>query len=401
MSPSRSRSGGRAVWITDNRYRRSSRKPPRRHHAPQVPVRRGDQADRDLLLFGAADPGERLGLEHAEHPGLGGQRHLADLVEEQGAAVGPGKHALVLGDGPGERPFFVAEQLALEQLLGDRRAVDRDERPGRARRQIVDEARRELLARPALAVQQHRRRARGHALDEHLQLAHRGRAPDHSRHLPRPGAPAPSLGGHGELDPLGRRGAQRRHEVRGADQQVQRVLFVRAGRGLGDPPVDVEHQVLRRGRHRADGAAHLHRAPIGEVGLGQHVAHQERSLLGERPIEQHLGDRQVRPLPVRRGGEHVAAVGRHEQGSRRGQRLDRPRGGLAIDRLQRAAARESVSQGRQRRHPRRHRGGLVDPRVHLDRARPQRLGRRVPFGNPSVTLSPGVRLRSAGWCCPA
>ena len=57
----------------------------------------------------------------------------------------------------GERALRVTEQLALEQRLGHRRAVDRDERPVLAPRPLVDRARDDLLAGAALAGDQHRR----------------------------------------------------------------------------------------------------------------------------------------------------------------------------------------------------------------------------------------------------
>ena len=60
-------------------------------------------------------------------------RHLADLVEEDGAAVGGLEQAALLLPRVGERAPLVAEQLALEQLLGQRRAGDVDERPRAAR----------------------------------------------------------------------------------------------------------------------------------------------------------------------------------------------------------------------------------------------------------------------------
>jgi hypothetical protein len=51
----------------------------------------------------------------------------------------------------------VAEQLALEQRLGDRAAVDRHEGPGGARAEPVDGVGGQLLAGAALAEDQHRR----------------------------------------------------------------------------------------------------------------------------------------------------------------------------------------------------------------------------------------------------
>jgi hypothetical protein len=54
------------------------------------------------------------------------QRHLADLVDEQRADVGAAEEADALAIGVGEGALAVAEKLALEQVLGHRRAVDRD-----------------------------------------------------------------------------------------------------------------------------------------------------------------------------------------------------------------------------------------------------------------------------------
>ena len=48
----------------------------------------------------------------------------------------------------GERALLVTEDLALEQRLGDGGAVDRDKRERRARAQLVDGLRHELLAGP-------------------------------------------------------------------------------------------------------------------------------------------------------------------------------------------------------------------------------------------------------------
>ena len=53
--------------------------------------------------------------------------------------------------GAGEGALLVAEELALEERLGDGRAVDRDERPAPPVRQLVDAPREHLLAGAALA----------------------------------------------------------------------------------------------------------------------------------------------------------------------------------------------------------------------------------------------------------
>ncbi len=92
-------------------------------------------------------------------------RQVADLVEEQRAAVGVFDLPLRLLRRAGERAALVAEQLALEQVLGDRRAVERDELLVLARRQVVQAAREQLLAGAALAEQQHRHVGRREPLD--------------------------------------------------------------------------------------------------------------------------------------------------------------------------------------------------------------------------------------------
>ena len=74
-------------------------------------------------------------LERAQQLGLQVQRQLADLVEEERAAVRLLEGApCARRDRAGERALLVAEQLALDELLGDGRAVDRDEGLLRARR---------------------------------------------------------------------------------------------------------------------------------------------------------------------------------------------------------------------------------------------------------------------------
>ena len=58
------------------------------HHVLQVAVGGGDDAHVDLLGLGAADRHEGPLLQHAQELDLHGGRHVADLVEEERAAVG-------------------------------------------------------------------------------------------------------------------------------------------------------------------------------------------------------------------------------------------------------------------------------------------------------------------------
>ena len=71
---------------------------------------------RDFVL--AAKPPHAQVLEHAQQLWLRGQRHLADLVEKQSAAVSLLKATGRTLHGSRKRALLVAEQLALNQSLG-------------------------------------------------------------------------------------------------------------------------------------------------------------------------------------------------------------------------------------------------------------------------------------------
>src|SRR5262245_7224272 len=121
-------------------------------------VGRGDDAQIDLDVARAAHPPEHALLEHPQKLRLAVQRHLADLVEEERAAIGQLHQALLRRLGVGERPLLVTEQLAFEQGLGDRGAVDFHERRIASRALVVQATRDQLLAGAALTVDQDRRR---------------------------------------------------------------------------------------------------------------------------------------------------------------------------------------------------------------------------------------------------
>jgi hypothetical protein len=72
----------------------------------------------------AANTLESLLLEYTQHLGLGGRRHVADLVQEEGAAVALLELADAAAIGTGERALLAAEQLALQQVLRNGGEVD-------------------------------------------------------------------------------------------------------------------------------------------------------------------------------------------------------------------------------------------------------------------------------------
>ena len=117
--------------------------------------------------------------------------HLGDLVEEERAALGPLELAGLARDRAREGAAFVAEQLALEQLARQRRAVHLDEGTLPAARRRVERARDDLLAGAALALDQHGHVRLGHTLDQRAHLAERGALPERPRQCRSSAAPAP------------------------------------------------------------------------------------------------------------------------------------------------------------------------------------------------------------------
>ena len=120
----------------------------------QVAVGGGDDPGVDLDGAGVADPLELPLLQDAEQLDLELGRGAVDLVEEDAAGVRGLEPAGPVVDGAGERPLDVAEQLALEQALGQGAAVDADVGAGVARAEVVDGAGDQLLAGPGLADDQ-------------------------------------------------------------------------------------------------------------------------------------------------------------------------------------------------------------------------------------------------------
>ena len=138
-------------------------------------------------------------LQHAQQPRLRLERHVADLVEEQRAALGLLEAALRARLGAGEGALLVAEQLALDQFARDRRHVDRHERALPALAEVVQHARDQLLAGAALAVDHHGQVGLRQAGEDAIDLLHRRRAADERQLLAfdllrRPLRRAPGLG---------------------------------------------------------------------------------------------------------------------------------------------------------------------------------------------------------------
>ncbi len=93
----------------------------------QVAVGGGNDADVDLDRLGAANAVDLAFLNGAQELGLQARIHLADFVQQQGAAIGFLELADAPGDGAGEGTLLVTEQFRFQQVFRNGGAVDRDE----------------------------------------------------------------------------------------------------------------------------------------------------------------------------------------------------------------------------------------------------------------------------------
>lgn len=263
---------------------------PRLHLFGEIAVGRGDDAHVGAAGRGLPHPLVFALLEEAEQFGLDGERQFADLVEKKRATGGGGDLAHRIGDRPGEGALHVAEEFALEQFAGERRAIDGDESRVALGAAAVELTREHALAGATGAEQQNARGAVG-GLERHGERPlHHGLAGEHRERR--------RLGGQIAL--------KRPHPLleNGGFLQLgeHRANLVRS-EGLGDKVKGPEP-------HRLDGG--------GDVGVGgehhdgrsrpglQHASERFEAAVGaeieieEDRIKGFLGDRLQRPR--RRGG---------------------------------------------------------------------------------------------------
>ena len=113
-------------------------------------VGRADEPDVDPAHPVLSDPPNLFVLKNAEELGLEGRAEVSDLVEKEGPPGSLLDQAGLVANGSGERPPGVAEELALEKMVGDGPPVDGHEGGQFARPPEVDRPGDELLSRPAL-----------------------------------------------------------------------------------------------------------------------------------------------------------------------------------------------------------------------------------------------------------
>ena len=250
----------------------------------------GDDPDVGLDRLVAADPLELLLLQEPEDLALEHRRHVADLVEEEGPAVALLELADPGGDGPGEGALLVAEELRLEQPLGDRRAVDRQERALDPAAVLVDGAGDQFLAGPALAADQDGHVLRRDPADRLVDVEHLRAAADQQVAL------GPLGAGVGQHDRLV-------HQPADLDRLVDLLPELLDVQRLVDVVVGAELDRLDRRLARRDARDEDHRQLRVEV-VDPPVEVQPRGL-GQQDVEQD----DVRVLLLDQGEPLVGRAG--------------------------------------------------------------------------------------------
>src|SRR5688500_8546840 len=137
-------------------------------------MRRRNDAGRHVHATRGAEPDDDSLFQHTQQLRLCGQGKLADLVEEQRAFTRALERTLSRRVRARERAALVTEQLTLDELLGQRRAVHGDEWLLRSPTQAMNVPGNELLPGAALSDDEYRARDRRDAGDRVLELLHRG-----------------------------------------------------------------------------------------------------------------------------------------------------------------------------------------------------------------------------------
>src|SRR5260370_35001973 len=117
-------------------------------------------------------------LQNPQNLALDGQRHVANLVEEQRSTIALLKSPNSLRRSAGKGSFFVSEELAFQQVFRDCSAIDCDERLDASIAVMMDRSSDELLARAAFTGDHHRRIAMRNSADHLKDLLHRLRFAD-------------------------------------------------------------------------------------------------------------------------------------------------------------------------------------------------------------------------------
>ncbi len=133
-----------------------------------------NDTDRHGYGFIAAETFKLAVLDHAQNLFLHRQTCIADLIQEQRAAVGHFKAAQTALAGTRESAGLDAEKFSLQKCFRKGRTIEFDDGTGPAAREKVHAGRRELFAGSALADDQHRP-VQGRHPGKMIQMREKGR----------------------------------------------------------------------------------------------------------------------------------------------------------------------------------------------------------------------------------
>ena len=154
--------------------------PPVPHRIVKRRVRRRDQQHIHLTGTAAADRAHHPVIEQAQQHGLKRERHIANLVQEQSAAIGLADQAgRAAAPRTCESALDMAEQFRLDQRIGQRGAVYRHE-GARPLAYLMGVTCKLFLASAGLAFDQDRQHARRPRRDL-AKYRHHRRIPRHER----------------------------------------------------------------------------------------------------------------------------------------------------------------------------------------------------------------------------
>ena len=120
----------------------------------QILVSCSDYSHIHLYRGMSTDPVELTVRQHPQQSGLGLGGHIANFIQEQCAAVGLLKASLTALCGAGKGPFFMAKQFRLNQVMGNRRHIQRDKFRTAARAVFVQSMGNQLLTCTGLTIDQ-------------------------------------------------------------------------------------------------------------------------------------------------------------------------------------------------------------------------------------------------------
>ncbi|EDP64347.1 hypothetical protein BAL199_08998 [alpha proteobacterium BAL199] len=274
---------------------------------------RGDHPHIDRNRDVGADPLDRALLQYPQQPDLGVQRHRLDLVQEHRSTLGKLKPADPTTLGTGESPRFVPEQLAPDQSLRQRPAIDGNERAGSPVAGLVQSARHQFLAGPGLPGDQDIDPARTDRADQAAQSFDPGRRADDRRRGIR-GRAGRALQGPQLLDqpPLLQRVRDRENQLRRIERLLQEIVCARAHRLHREGNIAVAgHQ-----DHRQIPVGRLHGPQQRDAVKARHpdIGHDDAVGVGAEPLDHGVGafarlDAQSRQFErLGAGVQHVGVV---------------------------------------------------------------------------------------------